>query len=100
MKHFATQQHQALNMRLEDMKITSKERVKRQDILSEMVYNDYTLLIKRTSDKVPNIFNYISISYYYDTLAQMYGITPKYVSRIINNTIKKCKSKRNEKRNK
>lgn len=99
MKQTNSQQYKAFEMRLHEIQITSKEPIKRIDVLSEMVYSDYISLIKSTSSKMPGIFGYISVSYYYDTLAHMYGITPKYVARIINNTIKKCKKQKYEQNN-
>ncbi len=89
MKPLSRHRYKVFQMRLREIQLSSKERVKRGDILTQMIYTDYINLIKSVSKENPILYKYISMSFYYDTIAAMYGITPKYVSRIINNYNKK-----------
>lgn len=94
MKPISTQRYKAIELRMQDQEREGKERMKRSVLLYEMVYTDYISLIKSVYAKSPEMAGYLSASYYYDTLAGMYGVTPKYVARIVNNTIKNTKNKK------
>lgn len=94
MKSIGTQRYKVMELRMQNQEIEGKERIKRSAILYEMVYTDYISLIKNVYANSPDMAGYLSASYYYDTLAGMYGVTPKYVARIVNNTIKNTKNKK------